>query len=398
MEIQISSDFKKMTGKAIFAIILFILTYFFILALAVGMTVLCVIGGIALIKAQPGAATAMIGIGLASLGFLILIFLFKFLFKQHKVDRSHLTEIYEHDEPKLFSFIRDIVEEVKTDFPKRIYLSSDVNASVFYDSNFWSMIFPIRKNLQIGLGLVNTITEQEFKAILAHEFGHFSQRSMKVGSFVYNVNHIIYNMLYDNESFDKMITKWGDINWYFSIFVAIALKIIQGIQWILRRMYDFINISYMALSREMEFHADEIAAHVAGYMPLKESLLRMDLADYSYNVVLGYYESKIPENIKSKNIFKEQGYVLNFLAKHNKLSFKNNLPLVTEFDLSKYNKSKLTIKNQWASHPSTEERIRALEMTNIKKENVEIPAILMFNNAERIQEIITEKHILYNAI
>ena len=396
MEIQISSDFKKMTGKAIFAIILFILTYFFILALAVGMTVLCVIGGIALIKAQPGAATAMIGIGLASLGFLILIFLFKFLFKQHKVDRSHLTEIYEHDEPKLFSFIRDIVEEVKTDFPKRIYLSSDVNASVFYDSNFWSMIFPIRKNLQIGLGLVNTITEQEFKAILAHEFGHFSQRSMKVGSFVYNVNHIIYNMLYDNESFDKMITKWGDINWYFSIFVAIALKIIQGIQWILRRMYDFINISYMALSREMEFHADEIAAHVAGYMPLKESLLRMDLADYSYNVVLGYYESKIPENIKSKNIFKEQGYVLNFLAKHNKLSFKNNLPLVTEFDLSKYNKSKLTIKNQWASHPSTEERIRALEMTNIKKENVEIPAILMFNNAERIQEIITEK--LFSAV
>ena len=396
MEIQISSDFKKMTGKAIFAIILFILTYFFILALAVGMTVLCVIGGIALIKAQPGAATAMIGIGLASLGFLILIFLFKFLFKQHKVDRSHLTEIYEHNEPKLFSFIRDIVEEVKTDFPKRIYLSSDVNASVFYDSNFWSMIFPIRKNLQIGLGLVNTITEQEFKAILAHEFGHFSQRSMKVGSFVYNVNHIIYNMLYDNESFDKMITKWGDINWYFSIFVAIALKIIQGIQWILRRMYDFINISYMALSREMEFHADEIAAHVAGYMPLKESLLRMDLADYSYNVVLGYYESKIPENIKSKNIFKEQGYVLNFLAKHNKLSFKNNLPLVTEFDLSKYNKSKLTIKNQWASHPSTEERIRALEMTNIKKENVEIPAILMFNNAERIQEIITEK--LFSAV
>ena len=168
MEIQISSDFKKMTGKAIFAIILFILTYFFILALAVGMTVLCVIGGIALIKAQPGAATAMIGIGLASLGFLILIFLFKFLFKQHKVDRSHLTEIYEHDEPKLFSFIRDIVEEVKTDFPKRIYLSSDVNASVFYDSNFWSMIFPIRKNLQIGLGLVNILLREQIEILHGH--------------------------------------------------------------------------------------------------------------------------------------------------------------------------------------------------------------------------------------
>ena len=48
---------------------------------------------------------------------------------------------------------------------------------------------------------------QEFKAILAHEFGHFSQRSMKVGSYVYYVNQVIFNMLYDNDSFDKMIQK-----------------------------------------------------------------------------------------------------------------------------------------------------------------------------------------------
>jgi hypothetical protein len=67
-------------------------------------------------------------------------------------------------------------------------LFGDVNASVFYDSSFWSIIFPIRKNLQIRLGLVNKIIEQELKAILAHEFGCFSQRSTKVGSFVYDVN------------------------------------------------------------------------------------------------------------------------------------------------------------------------------------------------------------------
>ncbi len=396
MNVQVSSNFKKMTGKAVFAIILFIITYLILLSLAIGTTVLCVIGGIALIAAKPMAITIGLGLGLASLGFFILIFLFKFLFKQHKVDRSHLVEIFEKDEPKLFSFIQEIVNEVHTDFPKRVYLSSDVNACVFYDSNFWSMIFPIRKNLQIGLGLVNTISEQEFKAILAHEFGHFSQRSMKVGSYVYNVNQVIFNMLYDNESFDSMIQKWANISGYFSIFVSIAVKIIQGIQWILRKMYEFINVSYMALSREMEFHADEIAANVTGYLPLKESLLRMDLADHSYNAVLGYYDGKIPDNIKSKNIYKEQGFVMNFLATQNNLSFKNNLPIVSELDLSKYNKSKLTIKNQWASHPSIEERIRALELTNIHKTGVESPAILLFEYEEKIQEEITEK--LFSAV
>ena len=396
MNIQVSTSFKKMTGKAVFAIILFIITYLILLSLAIGLTALCVMGGIALIAAKVMAITIGLGIGLASLGFFILIFLFKFVFKQHKIDRSHLVEISEQDEPKLFSFIQEIVSEVQTDFPKRIYLSSDVNACVFYDSNFWSMIFPIRKNLQIGLGLVNTISEQEFKAILAHEFGHFSQRSMKVGSYVYNVNQVIFNMLYDNESFDNMIQKWANMSGYFSIFVAIAVKIIRWIQWILKKMYDFINVSYMALSREMEFHADEIAANVAGYLPLKESLLRMDLADHSYNSVLSFYENKIPDNIKSENIYREQEFVMKFLATQNNLSFKNNLPIVSEQDFSKYNRSKLTIKDQWASHPSIEERIKALELTNIVKTGVEKPAILLFEHKEKTQEKITNK--LFSAV
>ncbi len=392
MNVQVSFNFKKMTSKAIFAIILFIIVYFTLLFFAIGMTIFCVMGGIALIVAKPMIITIGLGFGLASLGFFILIFLFKFLFKQHKIDRSHLTEITKDEEPKLFNFIAEIANQTHTDFPKKIYLSSDVNACVFYDSSFWSMILPIKKNLQIGLGLVNTITEQEFKAILAHEFGHFSQRSMKIGSYVYNVNQVIFNMLYDNESFDIMIQKWANISGYFSIFVAIAVKIIQAIQWFLKKMYDFINISYMGLSREMEFHADEIAANVAGHIPLKESLLRMDLADYSFNTVLSFYETKIVDNVKSKNIFKEQEFVMKFLATESKLPFKNNLPVVSELDLSKYNKSKLNIKDQWASHPSIEERVIALEKLNIQPtENIDNSAILLFSNKDKIQEKITEK-------
>ena len=378
MNIEVSNNFKKMTTKAIISIALFLTVYILLLFLAIGLTTLCVLGGFYIIAAKPMAITLGFGIGLASLGFFILAFLFKFIFKKHEIDRSHLIEITVQTEPKLFKFISDIVKEVETDFPKKIYLSIDVNASVFYDSSFWSMFFPIKKNLQIGLGLVNTITEQEFKAIMAHEFGHFSQKSMKVGSYVYNVNQVIFNMLYDNESFDNMIQKWANISGYFSIFVVIAVKIIEGIQWILKKMYDFININYLALSREMEFHADEVAANVAGFLPLKKSLLRMDLADHSYNSVINFYENKLSENIKSENIYKEQNYVLNFLA--------------IESDLNKFNKSKLIIKDQWASHPSTEERISNLERLNITKENtIQESANSLFLSIETLQQNITNK-------
>ena len=87
---------------------------------------------------------------------------------------------------------------------------------------------------------------------------------------------------------------------------------------------------------------------------------------------------------------------MNYLATQNKLSFKNNLPLVSELDLSKYNKSKLIIKNQWASHPSIEDRIKALELTNIHITAVEKPAILLFETEEKIQQEITEK--LFSAV
>lgn len=392
MTIQVSPTFKKMTTKAVVTIILFIFVYLLLLMSGIGLTGLCVLGGVRLFMAHPSFVTIALGIGLASLGVFVLIFLFKFLFKQHKTDRSHLIEISQNEEPALFAFIDDIVCEVKTDFPKKVYLSADVNAGVFYDSSFWSMIFPIRKNLNIGIGLVNTLSAQEFKAILAHEFGHFSQRSMKVGSYVYNVNQVIYNLLYDNESFDNMIRRWAGLSGYFSIFIVIAVKIIQGIQWILRRMYDLVNISYMALSREMEFHADEVAAHVAGSAPLKESLLRMDLADHSYQTVLNFYNNKITDNLKSKNIFTEQTFVMNFIAAENKIPFKNHLPVVSALDVSRYNKSKLNIKDQWASHPATDERIVALEKLGIQKdENNDTPAASLFANMEKTQQKITDK-------
>ncbi|MCA1966679.1 MAG: M48 family metallopeptidase [Flavobacterium sp.] len=392
MDIQISPEFKKQTSRAIFAIGLFIIVYILLILIGFLITIACIGGGIALIVAKPMFFTLALGIGLASLGVMIIIFLLKFLFKRNKTDLSNFTEVKRSEEPKLFAFIDEIVAKTKTNFPKKVFLSTEVNASVFYDSSFWSMFLPIRKNLHIGMGLVNSVTHDELKAILAHEFGHFSQRTMKVGSFVYNVNQIIYNMLYDNDSYRNLIQKWANVSGYFSIFVAAAVKIIQGIQWILQKMYSIVNKSYMALSREMEFHADEVAANVTGYMPLKTSLLRMDLADKSYNSVLQFYENKYNEGWISENIFKEHAFIMNFYAKKQGIPITNKLPEVKQENTNSFNTSKLVIKNQWASHPETEERIAALEKIGIVKSNSNMePASTIFNNAEETEKKLTQK-------
>jgi Zn-dependent protease with chaperone function len=43
----------------------------------------------------------------------------------------------------------------------------------------------------------------------------------------------------------------------------------------------------------MEFHADEVAANIAGSLALEESLLRLELADSSYQNVLSFYDKDI---------------------------------------------------------------------------------------------------------
>lgn len=384
--------FKTQTRKAIFSIFLFTLVYSLLLLLAVALTALCIYGGVMLVITVPRIVTIALGAGLASLGILILVFLLKFIFKSHKVDRSHLLEITAKDEPELFAMIEDIVKEVGTQFPKKVYLSSEVNASVFYNSSFWSMFFPVRKNLHIGLGLVNSVTQEELKAVLAHEFGHFSQKTMKVGSFVYSVNHVIFNLLYDNDGYDEVVRKWSSISNYIALFAVLAVRIMDGIKWVLGKMYGVVNKSYMALSREMEFHADEIAAHVTGYPPLATALLRFQLADNSMGNVLSFYEERINSNQKSENIFKEQHYVMHFIASDNQIPIQNDFPAVSVDELNRFNKSKLVIKDQWASHPSTEERIQRLEQTQIIMENgPKQPANQLFRDIEKTQKQITEQ-------
>ncbi len=391
-ETQISNGFKKTTLLAVLSIGFFLFIYLFLIIFALSLTIISSWGGITLISLNPNLYSLGIGAGLVSMGVLVFIFLVKFMFKKHSINRSNLIEIKETDEPQLFAFIGQIVNKVKTDFPKKVYISPEVNAYVFYESNFRSMFFPVKKNIQIGIGLINSLTVNEFEAILAHEFGHFSQKTMKIGSYVYNVNRVIYNLLHDNESFESLLKGWAKVHILITLFIILAGKIVEGIKWILKKVYNIVNITYMGLSREMEFHADEVAANIAGSDSLISSLLRLELSDYSYNSVLDYYNERISDSIKTKNIFPQHEFVMKLLAKESKLRIENNLPQVTIEHLSKYNKSKLTIKDQWASHPGTPERIANLHKLErkVKVKNCN-PASTLFSNIDKLGCEITEK-------
>ncbi|HMV08262.1 MAG TPA: M48 family metalloprotease [Cyclobacteriaceae bacterium] len=386
-----SASFKKEVFRVLLAIFFFIFVYILMVALAIGLAALCALGGIALIALKPMVITLMLGIGMAGLGVLVVVFLFKFLFAKTKIDRSGLTEITKEDQPALFAFVKQLTTETKTPFPKKIYVSSDVNASVFYDSSLWSMVFPIKKNLQIGLGLVNSVNLSEFKAILAHEFGHFSQRSMKLGSYVYNVNRVIYNMLYDNAKYGDTLQGFANASGYFALFANITAWIIGGIQWVLRQVYGIVNKTYMGLSRQMEFHADSVAASVSGSAHLVTSLRRLEVAENAYQTLINQYQDWIKQNQKPDNLYPQHRFVMRHLAELYDIPLNHDLPQVDAKTFARFNNSRVVVKDQWASHPSTDDRENHLNSLNLKTEVVHASAWTVFENPESLQQKITQK-------
>jgi Zn-dependent protease with chaperone function/Tfp pilus assembly protein PilX len=385
-----SLAFKSEVRKVLISIALFILVYILLMGAAIGLALLTGFGGVLLIAAYPSFITLMLGLGLMGLGIMVLIFLVKFLFRKVHVDRSHLTEIKKKDQPELFAFIKKLTDEVGAPFPKRIYLSADVNASVFYDSGFWSMFLPIRKNLHIGLGLVNAVNLSEFKAVLAHEFGHFSQRSMKLGSYVYNVNQVIYNMLYDNAGYGQALQSWGNISGYFAIFANLTVGIVEGIQGILKKMYGYINKNYMSLSQQMEFHADAVAASVAGGNQLITALRRLNVAANCHQKLLETYGAWMNENLKAENMYPSHTALMHRFSADFEIPLDHGLPDIDESTFKKLFSSRVVIKDQWASHPSTEDRARELERLNLVTETVYLPAWAIVRDAERVQKQMTD--------
>lgn len=385
------TNYKKQAILTVLAIIFFIAVYVLILLVSFSLVLFLFYSSTLLLKFASSKSSItfymFIFFTMNITAGILLVFIIRFFFRKQTIDRSGWIEVSKEEQPKLYDIIESISNFLGTNFPQKVYLGAGVDAMVFYDSNFKNIFFPGKENLMIGLGLVNSMTDIELKTIIAHEFGHFTQRSLNVFSYIYIENQIIYKMLIDEQYYQTLILKFtqiGRLSW-------IVIYYSQFIRFILRKAYHVVLKSYMALSREMEFHADEVSANIGGSGPAISALLRLSLAYDSFNSVWQFYYSKISENIKAENVYPQHKFVMNDLAKKNNLQIINGIPQVTAELLSSFNNSKIVFQDQWASHPSITERINRIERLHIDSTISYESAWNIFVNPEDVQKQITEK-------
>jgi len=389
--IKPSKTFNRQVCLCIAAILLFLVTYLFLLACSLAIAAVFAFIGIKILVGLSSFMGLMAGVAMIFSGLMLIFFVVKFLFKKTKTDHSDAIEINEDEQPQLFAFIRQLTREAMAPFPKHIYISADVNAGVFYNSSFWSMFFPVKKNLKIGLGLVNSINLSEFKAIMAHEFGHFSQRSMKFGSYVYNLNNIIHDMLYDNDSFGRVLNSFANGHSFFRLFAWINVKLIQGMQLVLKQVYIVVNKTYMSLSREMEFHADTMAAYISGSNHAINSLKRIEIGQLCFTSLLDYLNDQLAQNKRCQNFYQQHLEMIGYYAQSNNLKTDvSGLPVVTA-DTRVNSTNQVILHDKWSSHPSNDDREAALHVIGLNTPSISEPAWLLFNKPEQLQEQLTEE-------
>lgn len=365
---------KRQVKDVVFKIVLFVLVYVFLISLGAALIWFAVKLAYWMLVAIPSISgiRAIIFMLLAiagGVGFALMfgLYLVKFLFSKTRNESPKRQLVTEQECPELFKAIREVAESTNCPMPKKVFLSPDVNACVFYDTSFWSIFFPVKKNLEIGLGLFTCTNVDELKSILAHEFGHFSQDSMKVGSGVYVANTVLYNLAYGEDRWDKWVHNWCRMELgIFSLFGSLTQWITNQVRKLLHLMYRFMNRSYMKLSRSMEYDADAIACRYIGKDVFSSALRKIDYLGYTYQVSQNVLADLSAEGKKTDNIFEVHRIMTGMLAQENKLCLECGALVTANVDYG-YPESRVKTENIWDTHPPMKDRI-ALASGTIEKE------------------------------
>lgn len=285
------------------------------------------------------------------------LYLLKPLFTIPKNADEERYEIRIDDAPKLFAMVGEIAMATGNRNPKHIYLTAEVNASVSYNTvGIWSLFFPKRKNLTIGIGLLQGLNQSEMKAIISHEFGHFSQQSMRMGIITYRLLLICRDMAEyaRKEKKNQEVAKFsGDYRWYFHL----ATYPISVIASITIAFFNHIEKRNKSLSRFMEFEADVVACHIAGCKPHISALCKVEIVSSHFDIYEQMIGDLLQERNSIKSYFDGYSFVYEQLSKDEDLYVSCLDTLAQPVGDNALFPSRISVVDGWNNHPSLQERI-----------------------------------------
>jgi Zn-dependent protease with chaperone function len=247
-------------------------------------------------------------------------------------------ELQRSDCPKLFAEITKVAAATGQREPKHVYLVSDVNA--FVTERGGIMGIGSQRVMGIGLPLLELLTVSEFRAVIAHEFGHFYGGDTKLGPWVYKtraaVGRTVLNLVKAEEFTDD-----GDGEWISLIFTAI------------RKPFGWFGALFMrvsqAVSRQQEYSADALAARTVGSDAMTSGLKKVHAGAVAYSI---YFNNEVQPLLES-------GFMPPLIEGLRHVQDVDAVALVTAKALSE--ELETGEQDPYDSHPPLKERVAAIE-------------------------------------
>lgn len=243
---------------------------------------------------------------------------------------------------RLFAILNTVAKATGQTMPSEVYLIPNVNA--FVSSRGGVMGFMSRRIMGLGAPLMQALTVCEFKAVIAHEFGHYVGGDVGLGPWIYKTRAAIVRTV-------SGLKQGSALQIPFLMYANLFFKVTFGI------------------SRHQEYQADKLAANTIGAKPLKDGLRKIHGAGLAYK---SYWDTEV-EPVLSRKL--QPPLMEGFKQFMNIESVSSAVSQQVETH-EKSGKSE-----SYDSHPSLKERVEALRsLPDYKVEAQDWPAIDLLTN------------------
>ena len=210
-----------------------------------------------------------------------------------------VVSIDAREHPRLLALIETLASAAGASMPDRITLGAGVNAAMVAGVG--------QRELVLGLGLVNVLDVRELEAVLAHEFGHFGQSSMRVGQWAQRVTLSLRAVVSGRTRIDRHLARArASRSWLLRGLAAVTSIGVRGIRRTLGWLSNHVIRLGRAFSRELEFNADLHAVALCGSDALCSALWRAQRGALAMNAALAQLAELGKHGVYSEDMFAHQ--------------------------------------------------------------------------------------------
>jgi Zn-dependent protease with chaperone function len=160
--------------------------------------------------------------------------------------------------PRLFETLRSVAERLQTKPVDSVYLTPLSSISVHDEgAGPFGLLGKRQRVLEVGISTLPLLTRDEFEAILAHEYGHFTHKDTFYSRFIFQVSASLATSL-------AVMSAAGGILNYINPF--------YWLWWLYLRAYTLLATGF---SRSREFLADRRAAAAYGRQAFVSGLTKV---------------------------------------------------------------------------------------------------------------------------